>query len=75
VRKFSHYVRLAFHSISRSQGKDSNYFRISNQSAGFRGIGNSVFTQCVVGVHADGDNKNDLYCSALLPAVDCGAHS
>lgn len=29
-------------------------------------IGDSVFTQ-VAGVHADGDNKNNLYCNALLP--------
>lgn len=28
--------------------------------------GDSVFTQ-VAGVHADGDNKNNLYCNALLP--------
>lgn len=29
-------------------------------------IGDSVFTQ-VAGVHADGDNKNNLYCNELLP--------
>jgi len=29
-------------------------------------IGDSVFTQ-VAGVHADGDNKNNLYCNDLLP--------
>jgi D-citramalate synthase len=29
-------------------------------------IGESVFTQ-VAGVHADGDNKSNLYCNALLP--------
>ena len=29
-------------------------------------VGSSVFTQ-VAGVHADGDNKNNLYCNALLP--------
>jgi Isopropylmalate/homocitrate/citramalate synthases len=29
-------------------------------------IGEHVFTQCA-GVHADGDNKNNLYCNALLP--------
>ena len=29
-------------------------------------IGESVFTQ-VAGVHADGDNKNNLYCNDLLP--------
>ena len=29
-------------------------------------VGNSVFTQ-VAGVHADGDNKNNLYCNDLLP--------
>ncbi len=29
-------------------------------------IGESVFTQ-VAGVHADGDNKNHLYCNELLP--------
>ncbi len=29
-------------------------------------IGESVFTQ-VAGVHADGDNKNNLYCNELLP--------
>ena len=29
-------------------------------------VGKSVFTQ-VAGVHADGDNKNNLYCNALLP--------
>lgn len=28
--------------------------------------GDNVFTQ-VAGVHADGDNKNNLYCNALLP--------
>lgn len=29
-------------------------------------VGDSVFTQ-VAGVHADGDNKNKLYCNDLLP--------
>jgi len=29
-------------------------------------IGDSVFTQCA-GIHADGDNKNNLYCNNLLP--------
>jgi len=29
-------------------------------------IGENVFTQCA-GIHADGDNKNDLYCNDLLP--------
>ena len=29
-------------------------------------IGENVFTQ-VAGVHADGDNKNNLYCNKLLP--------
>ena len=29
-------------------------------------MGESVFTQ-VAGVHADGDNKSNLYCNALLP--------
>lgn len=29
-------------------------------------IGEYVFTQCA-GVHADGDNKNNLYCNDLLP--------
>ncbi len=29
-------------------------------------VGESVFTQ-VAGVHADGDNKDSLYCNALLP--------
>ena len=29
-------------------------------------VGQSVFTQ-VAGVHADGDNKNNLYCNDLLP--------
>ena len=29
-------------------------------------VGESVFTQ-VAGVHADGDNKTNLYCNALLP--------
>ena len=29
-------------------------------------VGNNVFTQ-VAGVHADGDNKNNLYCNDLLP--------
>ena len=29
-------------------------------------VGDSVFTQ-VAGVHADGDNKNNLYCNELLP--------
>ena len=29
-------------------------------------VGASVFTQCA-GVHADGDNKNGLYCNELLP--------
>ncbi|MDR2802627.1 MAG: 2-isopropylmalate synthase [Prevotellaceae bacterium] len=29
-------------------------------------IGDNVFTQCA-GVHADGDNKNNLYFNALLP--------
>ena len=29
-------------------------------------IGENVFTQCA-GVHADGDNKNNLYCNPLMP--------
>ena len=29
-------------------------------------VGENVFTQ-VAGVHADGDNKNNLYCNALMP--------
>jgi len=29
-------------------------------------IGDNVFTQCA-GIHADGDNKNKLYCNALVP--------
>jgi len=29
-------------------------------------IGDNVFTQCA-GIHADGDNKNNLYCNNLLP--------
>jgi D-citramalate synthase len=29
-------------------------------------VGSSVFTQ-VAGIHADGDNKNNLYCNDLLP--------
>ena len=29
-------------------------------------VGESVFTQCA-GVHADGDNKNNLYCNDLAP--------
>jgi len=29
-------------------------------------IGDSVFTQCA-GIHADGDNKNNLYCNELAP--------
>lgn len=29
-------------------------------------VGESVFTQ-VAGVHADGDNKSNLYCNALIP--------
>ncbi|MCL1938084.1 MAG: 2-isopropylmalate synthase [Candidatus Azobacteroides sp.] len=29
-------------------------------------IGDNVFTQCA-GIHADGDNKNNLYCNDLLP--------
>ncbi|MDR1406821.1 MAG: 2-isopropylmalate synthase [Tannerella sp.] len=29
-------------------------------------IGEHVFTQCA-GVHADGDNKNNLYCNDLIP--------
>ena len=29
-------------------------------------VGENVFTQ-VAGVHADGDNKSNLYCNDLLP--------
>ena len=29
-------------------------------------VGENVFTQ-VAGVHADGDNKNNLYCNELIP--------
>jgi len=48
---------------------------ISNMVASYSGIaisqnqpivGENVFTQ-VAGVHADGDNKNNLYCNNLLP--------
>lgn len=60
----------AITSINESKLND-----ISNLVASYSGIpiaqnqpivGDNVFTQ-VAGVHADGDNKNNLYCNNLLP--------
>lgn len=54
---------------------ESCLYAISRLVAGYSGInvppnapvvGENVFTQ-VAGVHADGDNKSNLYCNALLP--------
>ena len=54
---------------------ESKLFSISRLVESYSGIavpankpivGESVFTQ-VAGVHADGDNKSNLYCNALLP--------
>ena len=55
--------------------KESNINKISRLVETYSGIhispnkpviGEHVFTQCA-GVHADGDNKNNLYCNELLP--------
>lgn len=54
---------------------ESNLYKVSRVVEMFSGIriptnkpiiGENVFTQ-TAGVHADGDNKNNLYCNALMP--------
>ncbi|MDR1719868.1 MAG: 2-isopropylmalate synthase [Dysgonamonadaceae bacterium] len=54
---------------------EKNLFMASRIVSSYSGIripnnkpvtGDSVFTQCA-GIHADGDNKNNLYCNDLLP--------
>lgn len=58
-----------------TQIHENKLLKASQMVAGYAGIGipankpivgESVFTQ-VAGVHADGDNKHNLYCNALLP--------
>ena len=55
--------------------KENMLFQVSRLVESYSGVavpankpivGESVFTQ-VAGVHADGDNKSNLYCNALLP--------
>lgn len=54
---------------------ESKLYRVSRMVEMFSGIriptnkpiiGENVFTQ-TAGIHADGDNKNNLYCNALVP--------
>ncbi len=55
--------------------EEKNLFRVSKIVESYSGLhipnnrpvtGDSVFTQCA-GIHADGDNKNNLYYNDLLP--------
>lgn len=59
----------------RTNVDEKNLFMVSRIVSSYSGIripnnkpvtGDSVFTQCA-GIHADGDKKNNLYCSDLLP--------
>ncbi|MDR1370703.1 MAG: 2-isopropylmalate synthase [Dysgonamonadaceae bacterium] len=54
---------------------EKNLYKVSRMVSSYSGIripnnkpvtGDSVFTQCA-GIHADGDNKNNLYFNDLLP--------
>lgn len=66
---------LKDHAHVRTNIKEENLGKVSTMVESLSGIaippnkpiiGESVFTQ-VAGVHADGDNKNNLYCNDLLP--------
>lgn len=62
--------------MHRTTGIDeSRIYRVSRMVETYTGVripanrpivGENAFTQCA-GIHADGDNKNNLYCSELLP--------
>ena len=60
---------------ARTNINESKLYKVSRMVETYSGIiippnkpivGESVFTQ-VAGVHADGDNKHDLYCNDLVP--------
>ena len=53
---------VKIHHVSRGVEMFSGIHIASNQPV----IGENVFTQCA-GIHADGDNKNNLYYNALMP--------
>jgi D-citramalate synthase len=55
-------VENKIHHVSQSVEMYSGIRIAPNQPV----IGENVFTQCA-GVHADGDNKNNLYCNLLIP--------
>lgn len=58
----THIVESKLNTISRLVEAYSNVRVAANQPI----VGRNVFTQ-VAGVHADGDNKHNLYCNALIP--------
>jgi D-citramalate synthase len=58
----THIVENKLNSVSRIVESYSGLRIPNNQPV----IGDSVFTQCA-GIHADGDNKNNLYYNELLP--------
>ncbi|MDR0738026.1 MAG: 2-isopropylmalate synthase [Prevotellaceae bacterium] len=55
-------VENKIHHVSQSVEMYSGIRIAPNQPV----IGENVFTQCA-GVHADGDNKSNLYCNLLIP--------
>lgn len=66
---------LKDHFGAKTHIKESELFGISQMVSSYSGVpiplnqpivGENVFTQ-VAGVHADGDNKGNLYCNSLLP--------
>lgn len=58
----THIEEARLYDVSRVVESYSAISTPSNQPI----VGDNVFTQ-VAGVHADGDNKNNLYCNDLLP--------
>ena len=62
LKRETHIIENNLNSVSRIVGSYSGLRIPNNQPV----IGDSVFTQCA-GIHADGDNKNNLYYNDLLP--------
>ena len=62
MKRETNIIENRIHHVSKSVEMYSGIRIAPNQPV----IGENVFTQCA-GVHADGDQKNNLYCNALVP--------
>jgi D-citramalate synthase len=62
LKEKTNIIENKIHHVSKSVEMYSGVRISPNQPV----TGENVFTQCA-GVHADGDNKNNLYCNALIP--------